>query len=112
MIPVLAALLKLFFIKNKSLYFVDHAVFALHLHSFVFIISLLGLMNPFEAIQEGLFYFTVLLFLLYFIIAIHRTYKSGWIRSVLIGLGSTALYIGMLLFATVADIWILVLLKS
>lgn len=49
MIPVLAALLKLFLIKKEAYYFVDHAVFALHMHSFVFIACLIPLISPFTA---------------------------------------------------------------
>lgn len=111
MIPVLAALLKLFLIRQKKYYFVDHAVFALHTHSFIFIVCLIPLINPFSSIQDSLSNITLMACLVYFIVAMHRVYKSGWIKSVIIGLATTALYFIILLLAGVVDIWLISVLK-
>jgi len=108
MIPLLAALLKLFLIRQKQFYFVDHAVFALHVHSFVFILCLIGLINPFQHIQYQISDIILIVCLLYYILAIRRVYKSGWIKSVLVGLGSAALYFITLLLVVLIVLWILV----
>ena len=108
MIPLLAALLKLFLIRQKQFYFVDHAVFALHIHSFVFILCLVGLINPFGHIQYIVSDILLIVCLFYYILAIHRVYKSGWIKSVLVGLGSAALYFFSLLLVVLIVLWILV----
>ncbi|UAY57193.1 DUF3667 domain-containing protein [Arachidicoccus terrestris] len=107
MIPVLAGLLKLFLIRQKKYYFVDHAVFALHMHSFVFIICIIPLINPFDSLQTNLSNIALIACILYYIIAIHRVYKSGWIKSTIIGLSTAALYFIALLLVTLLDLWLL-----
>ncbi|SDZ75103.1 Protein of unknown function [Arachidicoccus rhizosphaerae] len=107
MIPLLAALLKLFLIRQKQFYFVDHAVFALHIHSFVFILCLIGLMNPFPGLQGLISNFILLICFIYYIIAINRVYKSGWMGSVLVGLGTAALYFIALMGLIVLGLWLL-----
>ena len=107
MIPLLAALLRLFLIRQKQFYFVDHAVFALHIHSFVFILCLIGLINPFPHLQSPISNFTLLICFVYYVIAIHRVYKSGWVGSLLIGLGTAALYFIALLLLIVLGLWLL-----
>jgi len=111
MIPVLAALLQLFLIRQKQFYFVDHAVFALHIHCFVFIIGLLSLLNPFEQIQNLLTNFIMVTTLVYLVVAVHRVYKSGWIKSFFIGIGTAALYALFLGAAVILDLWVLFNLK-
>lgn len=107
MIPFMALILKLFFIRDKRLYFVDHAVFALHLHSFIFIISLIGLLNPFEGVQDTVSIITMVICILYMILALRRVYKRSWGLSILIGLSTTALYFICLFLVLFLDLFIL-----
>lgn len=107
MIPVLAALLKLLLIRQKQYYFVDHAVFALHIHSFVFIACIIPLVNPYTPIQHNLSDVAFLVCIVYFIIALHKAYKGGWIKSIIIALATTALYFIILLLTGLFDLWIL-----
>ena len=81
MIPVLALLLKICFIRNKGYYFVDHAVFALHVHSFAFIVMLLGALNPFESFDDNLSFIITFLCALYFVLSLRKVYHTGWTRS-------------------------------
>lgn len=112
MIPLLAALLKLFLIRRKQFYFVDHAVFALHMHSFIFIVCIIPLINPFPSIQHNISNITLAVCFVYFIIALQKVYKSGWIKSTIIGLCTAALYFIALLLVALLDLWILFSLKG
>lgn len=107
MIPVLALILKLFFWKSKTMLFVDHAVFALHVHSFIFIIALLGVLNPFKTLEDPLVYFTFGASLIYLIIAIKNVYGRQWRSAIVLGILTTALYLVLLFVAMIADIILL-----
>lgn len=80
LIPFMAALLKLFFIRRKQLFFVHHAIFSLHVHSFSFSI----LLFTFLPIDSG--WVTSAAFLgiyVYLTMALKSVYNIGWFKSIL-----------------------------
>lgn len=107
MIPVLAFILKLFFWKSKTMLFVDHAVFALHIHSFVFIIALLGVINPFESLVNPMVFLILGASVIYLVLAIKKVYGQKWAAAVGLGILTTALYLTLLIVAILADLIIL-----
>lgn len=107
MIPVLALLLRICFIRNKKYYFVDHAVFALHVHSFAFIVMLIGLLNPFERFDDNLSLIIIFLCALYFVLSLRKVYHTGWARSVFTLLFVSLGYFIFLLIIFVAIILII-----
>lgn len=85
MIPLMAALLKLLFIRRKDLYFVDHAVFSLHYHSFWFSAMLLSFIDPFENISwlsYSIVIASAVVVMAYFAAAIKHVYQTGWIKAI------------------------------
>lgn len=110
MIPVLAALLKLFLIRRKRNYFVDHAVFALHIHSFVFVVCLIPLVNPFVAAQGTLSDLAAIGSFMYFVMAMHRVYEGSWWKSCLIGAGITVSYFFIFILAVLVGLWLISIL--
>lgn len=99
MIPVVAFFLRLLFIRRKNTLFVNHAIFSLHIHSFIFSIALVQLLNPFYNIDRNVKLICLIIGIGYFIIAMRRTYKIGYGRAIL----STALLcFGYMIFAAVA----------
>ncbi|MGA3013836.1 MAG: DUF3667 domain-containing protein [Bacteroidales bacterium] len=74
-IPVFAALLKLFYIRRKRLYF-EHLIFSLHLHAFIFLIFILnlliGLIFPINM------YFILMIILVYGFIALKKYYGQAF----------------------------------
>ncbi|MEO1035501.1 MAG: DUF3667 domain-containing protein [Pseudomonadota bacterium] len=84
LLPVFALFLKAAY--SKRLYF-DHLIFAIHLHTASYII--LALMLPLEDVADqnlGLLIAQVVLFgyfVAYFVISIHRVYRSGWGSAIL-----------------------------
>lgn len=88
MMPALASLLKLLYIRRKR-YFVEHLVFSFHYHAFSFLIVTIAvlLMQPKLEEISGIFTDEVLLaisfggILLYMFMAMKRFYRQGWIKT-------------------------------
>lgn len=97
MIPVMALLLKLLFARRKQVFFVHHAIFSLHIHSFIFSIFTLYAIMPFIGYWPNIV--MMLISAWYFVIAMKRVYEIGYVRSVL-NLCVTA--IGYLIFLLIA----------
>ncbi len=99
MIPVMALLLKMLFARRKQVYFVHHAIFSLHMHSFIFSIYTLYVLTPFVG-----YWLNVVMLLIsawYFAIAMKRVYTIGYIRSVL---NLIVTMIGYIIFFVIAMI--------
>lgn len=76
-LPIYALLLKLLYARRKRLY-VEHFIFALHVHAFAFLIFFVAL-----ALQKVPFAGTVLFFWLpvYALLAMKRVYGQGWFKT-------------------------------
>ena len=104
MIPVMALLLKLLFLRRKDLLFVDHAIFSLHFHSFwfsVFLFTELGLPANIN------FWLRIILFVpitIYMVAAMHNVYQKKWLISILYTFIISFSYIIVLGFAFLADL--------
>lgn len=107
LLPLFALFLQWFY--RKGHYYVDHAIFSLHFHSFAFLLNLLLLLlarifhvHFFERL------FAYLLFL-YFIIALRNMYHRSWVRSFFKGVWISLLYsfsIGIVFLLTLVVIFI------
>jgi hypothetical protein len=80
LLPLFALFMKWIYDKKKWLY-ADHAIFAIHLHSFAFIVGLLGFMldlffktSTFVAIAWWLFFG-------YLVLALYNNYKQSLLKS-------------------------------
>jgi Protein of unknown function (DUF3667) len=74
LIPVLALLLKLFYLRSKRLYF-EHLIFSLHIHAFFFLFLILCLLAGFF-IHISI-WIIMLVFLIYTLLAIRRYYRQS-----------------------------------
>lgn len=104
MIPLLALLLKICFLRNKEHYYVDHAVFALHYHCFCFMAMCLWALNPFKNIERWLVAIIVLLIAFYFYKSLRNVYKVSRWRAFWTWLFCTFGYFIFFIFAFVADV--------
>ncbi len=76
LLPGFALSLKLVYLRSRRLY-IEHLIFALHLHAFIFLLLSLTLL-----IHSSPFYCAVaLILLLYPMIAMRVVYKQGWIKT-------------------------------
>ncbi len=80
LIPLIAGVLKLLHIRRKRRY-VEHFIFSLHTHAFVFIVfTLTALVLIFHG-PELILLFSILITCLYVLFALKRVYKQGWLKT-------------------------------
>lgn len=106
MVPILALLLKIFYIRSK-IYYINHLIFSLHIHSVLLMLLLipliLGFFDPGSTIT-GISYLTVIsVFLVYVIMALKRVYRQKGVKTFikLLSIGFIYLFlygIGMTVF--------------
>ncbi|HEU0013010.1 MAG TPA: DUF3667 domain-containing protein [Longimicrobium sp.] len=78
MMPVFALILKLLYARRKRFY-VEHFVFALHVHAFAFLLFTMGLLVRNDWLQLGAF----LWFVGYLYWAMKTFYAQGWFKTLL-----------------------------
>jgi hypothetical protein len=83
LLPLFALLLSLFYVRQRDkFYFVDHLVFSLAFHSFVFAILIVAI-GAAQVLEGGLVAQLVFFAIgLYLLLAIKRFYAQGWMLSV------------------------------
>jgi hypothetical protein len=95
MMPFSALILKLLYARRKRFY-VEHFVFALHVHAFAFLIGAVILLSRAEMVDAAL----LIWFLVYLFLALKRVYAQGALRTfakyVALGIGySILLFVGV-----------------
>lgn len=102
MIPVMAFILRMLFMRRKEWQFVDHAVFSIHYHSFwfsLFTFALVPINHTFKTVMMVAFFITALAYLC---ISMRNVYKTTWARSVAYTVTLTFTYsIALLLVAMI-----------
>lgn len=108
LLPLFALILKLFYVRRKKLY-IQHLIFSIHLHSFLFIIlipfTLLRLI--FDSVPEFVNLLLLSSFPVYLLFALHNFYGQKWPKVVIKFLGIGIIYNLVLVSAV-----LLVFLKS
>ncbi|HEY1629723.1 MAG TPA: DUF3667 domain-containing protein [Rhizomicrobium sp.] len=82
LLPIFALLLMIFYIRRrKQFYFVDHLIFSLNMHSFVFIalIVAVGVAQAFDSSLVAVA--AVAAMAIYLLVAMKRFYQQGWIKT-------------------------------
>jgi hypothetical protein len=77
LLPFYALLLKVLYIRRKR-YYVEHFIFALHVHAFAFILFLVMLPLADVRVIPGVL---LLWLLIYFWLALKRVYRQGWLKT-------------------------------
>ncbi len=93
LLPLFAALLALFYRKQrKDFLFVDHLVFSLTMHSFVFV-ALIGAAILAQILAGGLVAtITWIVISIYFLLSLKRFYGQGWVKTGLKFAGISFIY--------------------
>jgi hypothetical protein len=81
LIPVMALALKLLFRRRREYMFVHHAVFSLHLHSFIFTVMLIPLLIPYASARMITVEILLVASMIYLMIAMKNAYTLSWVRS-------------------------------
>lgn len=100
LLPVFALILKLLYIRRK-VYFIDHAVFTLHVHSFFFLAMLLYGLVSYWLHFPGIF--SILIFL-YLFLAMRKVYRQGIFKTFIKMLLLLFAYIIPLVIVVVIDV--------
>jgi hypothetical protein len=82
LLPLFALLLMIFYVRRrKQFYFVDHLIFSLNMHSFVFI-ALIVAVGVGQVFDSGWVAFGAIVAMgAYLLIAMKRFYNQGWIKT-------------------------------
>jgi hypothetical protein len=82
LIPLTALMLKIFYIRRKRTY-VEHMVFSLHVHSFLFLFQALGALVLYWFDTPIMLWISIPTTVIYFIISLKRVYGQGWGKTLL-----------------------------
>ena len=78
LLPLFALLLKMTYLRRKRLY-IEHLIFALHSHAFLFILLTLAVLTPAVGVAPGLAWeICAVLVPMYLLVALRRVYQQGW----------------------------------
>jgi hypothetical protein len=80
LLPFFAVLLKLFYIRSKR-YYIEHLVFTLHIHSFLFFIlsAIVLVLKVYD--NESVISWALLLLFIYMLFSFRNVYKQGWFKT-------------------------------
>lgn len=78
LLPLFALFLKLVYFRQKILY-IEHLIFSLHFHTFLFLDFLFIVIMPFMVLEIILFF----MIFVYLLVAIKNYYRQGWLLSLL-----------------------------
>jgi hypothetical protein len=81
LLPLFALLLKIFY-SWKKYYYVDHAIFSIHIHSFIFLLFLIDLLL--DTLMHTSFFglISILVIFVYFVLALKNTYHQSVFLSI------------------------------
>lgn len=86
MIPLMAIILKVLFLRRKELTIVHHTIFSIHIQSFYFL-CLLPTLNQFEnTIVTVIDFILVASPIVYTSIALRKVYGTGWLKAIIYNL--------------------------
>lgn len=99
MMPLFALILQLLYIRRKRFY-VEHFVFALHVHAFVFLTGTVIMMSPWEPLDAVL----IIWFLAYLFLALKHVYGQGIFRTAFKYVALGVAYSFLLIFGVTATV--------
>jgi hypothetical protein len=110
LLPWFAFLLMLLFNRRGKYLYVDHAVFALHFHAFVFISMMIGVAIKYLPV-DTLFplLFMGLIPIVYFFLAVRNFYRKSWLYTLGCGALVGTLYLASLIGLAIVDVLIVML---
>jgi len=80
LLPFMALIMKLLYIRRNRLY-IEHLIFMLHIHAFIFFLIALDIVLDNEFANLNPSFIVVPLILVYLWIAFYKVYRQGWLRT-------------------------------
>jgi hypothetical protein len=91
--PFFALLLKLFYIRRKSFFYIEHLVFSLYFHAFILLATAILYFLSFYIESEYLVLWLIFISILYLFFAIKRFYEQSWFKSFIKSGGISFIYL-------------------
>lgn len=79
LLPMMALMMKLLYVRRKRLY-IEHLIFMLHVHAFIFFLIALDIVFSNEFSDSASAFFVPLIFI-YVWLAFYKVYRQGWFRT-------------------------------
>jgi len=98
LVPLAAGVLKLMYIRRKRRY-IEHFIFTLNVHSFLFITQFLAALGLLLLDTSWLLIFSAVAVIIYFLLALKRVYGQGWGKTLFKAYLLSWGYFGLLMFA-------------
>jgi hypothetical protein len=99
MMPLFALILKILYVRRKRFY-VEHFVFALHVHAFAFLTGAVVLLSRIKALDAAI----MIWFMVYLFLALKRVYGQGMIRTFFKYVALGVCYTFLLVFGVTATV--------
>lgn len=81
LLPFFALLLKLLYIR-RNFFYVEHLLFSVHIHCFVFVFATVAIiLNEFNLLSETMAIVSFWIVLAYLFLAMKRMYEQSWLRT-------------------------------
>ncbi len=110
MIPILALIIKLFYLRRKNHLFVNHSIFALHVHSLFFSVFTIKNFIFDENIKKIASLILAAGSVVYLVFALHKVYQTSWIRSIIYTIFITLLYTFSLLLVFILTVFLFLII--
>ncbi len=81
LLPFFALLLSWIF-RRKDLYYADHAIFSIHVHTFIFLSTTVIMLINWGLHWDNIYWYLMLVFFIYFVLAAKRMYSKGWMKTI------------------------------
>ena len=91
--PFFALLLKLFYIRRKDFFYIEHLVFSLYFHSFILLLTIFLFLANFIIGSEYLILFLMLSSFIYLLVALKRFYLQSTGKTIFKGILISGTYI-------------------
>jgi len=91
--PFFALLLKLFYIRRKAFFYIEHLVFSLYFHAFILVATAILYFLSFIFDSEYLILWLIFISMLYLFLAIKRFYEQSWFKSFVKTSGVSFIYL-------------------
>jgi hypothetical protein len=114
-VPLFAFVLKLLYIRQRR-YYVEHLVYALHIHTFAYVavvvITLLAMaaQHLVPSVQQLLIFLLSLIAVIQVFLSIRRVYRQGWFMTMFKFLLGGAVYFVVLIFAVAVTAFVTLVL--
>jgi ribosomal protein S27AE len=91
--PFFALLLKLFYIRRKEFFYIEHLVFSLYYHSFILLLTIFLFLANYLVGPDYLVLVLILSSFIYFIIALKRFYRQSTVKTIFKGILISGVYL-------------------